>query len=122
MPYIDTGLPKRLGLLTITAFRSTLARPKTVPFRTIIFQRVYKPKKKSNQANFLVLHGSKTVISTEATLRENRKAKRKRVLSIAGYQKKNLRLFGRLIPSALYVGTCWVSFSLGKRTSSRTLL
>ena len=42
-------------------------------------------KKKSNQADFLVLHGSKTAVSIEATLRENRK---ERVLSIAGYQKK----------------------------------
>ena len=31
--------------------------------------------KKSNQADFLVLHGSKTAVSTEATLREKRKEK-----------------------------------------------
>ena len=36
-------------------------------------------------------------------------------ISIDGYQEKDLRLFGRLFPSALYIGICWEQFFLGLR-------
>ena len=49
------------------------------------------------------------------------KNEKKKVLSIAGYQKKKLRLFGRLIPSVLY-SLLGQFFPLGKRTSLHTLL
>ena len=36
-------------------------------------------------------------------------------ISIDGYQEKDLRLFGRLFPSALYISICWEQFFLGLR-------